>query len=401
MAAPPHPPRPGPLAGTLVVDLSRVLAGPYATMLLADLGATVLKVETPSGGEDSRGFGPFTPDGHSAYFASINRGKLGLALDLKAADDRALLHRLLARADVLVENFRPGTLARLDLAPDQLLERHPSLVLASVSGFGQTGPLAARPAYDVIVQAMGGLMSLTGPEPVPGAPPPPPVRVGTSLGDIAAALFTVIGITSALLDRARTGRGAHVDVAMFDCQLALLENAIARLAATGEEPGPLGTRHPSITPFEAFATADRPIVIAAGNDQLFARLARALGLPQLADDPRLATNAARTANSAMLQHALEARLATAPAAHWLALLEAEDVPAGPVNRVSEALANPQVQTRTMLVDTATPGGAPLKIAGNPVKLSTHADPPARRPAPALDCDRAAILAWLDGEAPLP
>lgn len=376
-----------PLAGVTVVDLTRVLAGPYATMLLADLGARVIKVESPDGGDDARAFPPFV-DGESAYFASINRGKESIALDLKAPEDRAVFEALLGRADVLAENFRPGALARLGYGWDALHARFPRLILASTSGFGQTGPEAARPAYDVIVQAMGGIMSVT------GHPGQPPVRVGTSLGDIVAGLFTAVGIEAALLQRSRTGRGAHVDVAMFDCQLAILENAIARLQVMGEDPGPLGSRHPSITPFQAFLTADGPIVIAAGNDALFRAMADALGLGELAGDPRFQTNAARTANQAALEALVEARLRSAPAAHWLGLLGAAGVPAGPVNRVSQALAMAQVGARTMLVETALPNGQPLRVAGNPVKISGVPDPPTRPPAPALDRDRARILAEL-------
>lgn len=376
-----------PLDGLTVVDMTRVLAGPYATMLLADLGARVIKVEAPGTGDDARAYPPFV-EGESAYFASVNRGKESIALDLKSQDDRAILEALLARADVLAENFRPGALARLGYGWDRLHARFPRLILASTSGFGQTGPEAARPAYDVIVQAMGGIMSVT------GHPGQPPVRVGTSLGDITAGLFTVIGVEAALLKRHATGLGTHVDVAMFDCQLAILENAIARLMVSGKDPGPLGSRHPSITPFQAFETADGPIVVAAGNDALFAAMAQALGIPALADDPRFATNLARTENQAALEAIVEERLTTAPAAHWLGLLGEAGVPAGPVNRVSQALGSPQVRARNMLVETALPGGRPLTVAGNPVKMSGVPDPATRPPAPRLDGDRARILAEL-------
>jgi CoA:oxalate CoA-transferase len=379
---------PGPLAGLLVVDLTRVLAGPYATMLLADLGARVIKVETPGSGDDSREIGPFAAPGDSAYFTSVNRGKESIALDLKAPADRTIFEALLARADILVENFRPGAMARLGYGFEALSARFPRLIYAAASGFGQTGPEAKRPAYDLIVQAMGGIMSIT------GHPGTPPTRVGTSLGDITAGLFTVIGIEAALLARHATGRGQLVDVAMLDCQIAILENAIARLQVTGTSPGPLGSRHPSITPFQAFQCQDRPIVIAAGNDGLWADCCRALGLDALREDPRFASNESRTTHAAALAAAVEARLATAPAAHWLAALGEAGVPAGPLNNVAEALAMPQVAARQMLVETATPAGRPLKVAGNPVKLSAHADPASRRPAPALDADRATIIAEL-------
>jgi CoA:oxalate CoA-transferase len=382
----PAAPGSGPLSGLLVVDLTRVLAGPYATMLLSDLGARVIKVETPVSGDDSRAIGPFAAPGDSAYFTSVNRGKESVALDLKAAADRTLFEALLARADVLVENFRPGAMERLGYGFDALHARFPRLIYAAASGFGHTGPERLRPAYDLIVQAMGGIMSIT------GHPGSEPTRVGTSLGDITAGLFTVIGIEAALLDRARTGMGQKVDVAMLDCQIAILENAIARYQVTGESPGPLGSRHPSITPFQAFACADRPIVIAAGNDALWADCCRALGLEGLAGDPRFASNESRTVHSEALAAAVAARLQTAPAAHWLKVLGEAGIPAGPLNTVGEALAMPQVAARNMLVETATPAGRPLKVAGNPVKLSAHSDPVSRAPAPRLDADRGRLEA---------
>lgn len=372
----------GPLHDITVIDLSRVLAGPYATMVLADLGARVIKVERPDGGDDARAYGPFI-NGHSAYFASINRGKQSIALDLKAPDDRAIFEALLERADVLLDNYRPGVMARLGYGWDVLSGRYPRLIHAASSGFGQTGPDSQKAAYDMVVQAMGGIMSVT------GHPGGPPTRVGTSVGDITAGLFTVIGVLAALHDRKATGRGQFVDVAMLDGQIAILENAIARYAATGQSPGPLGARHPSITPFAAYQCADAPIVIAAGNDQLFAALCKALGLPQ--DDPRFAGNEARTANADALAQALEGVLMTMPAAHWLPKLEAAGVPCGPLNTIGQALANPQVKARNMVVQTALPDGTPLIAAGNPIKLSGHADPATRAPAPALDGDRAAIL----------
>ncbi|MEI6485377.1 MAG: CoA transferase [Sphingomonadales bacterium] len=372
----------GPLHDITVIDLSRVLAGPYATMVLADLGARVIKVERPDGGDDARAYGPFV-GGHSAYFASINRGKQSIALDLKAPADRAIFEALLERADVLIDNYRPGVMARLGYGWDALSARYPRLIHAATSGFGQTGPDSQKAAYDMVVQAMGGIMSVT------GHPGGPPTRVGTSVGDITAGLFTVIGVLAALHDRHATGRGQFVDVAMLDGQIAILENAIARYAATGQSPGPLGARHPSITPFAAYMCADAPIVIAAGNDQLFASLCTALGLPQ--DDPRFAGNEARTTHAEALAAVLEGVLLTQPAAHWLPLLEAAGVPCGPLNSIGQALANPQVRARNMVIETALPDGTPLIAAGNPIKLSGHADPATRPPAPALDGDRAAIL----------
>ena len=372
---------PGPLSDLTVIDLSRVLAGPYATMVLADLGARVIKVERPDGGDDARAYGPFI-NGHSAYFASINRGKQSIALDLKSPQDRVIFEALLEKADVLIDNYRPGVMARLGYGWEGLAARYPRLIHAATSGFGQTGPDSQKAAYDMVVQAMGGIMSVT------GHPGGPPTRVGTSVGDITAGLFTVIGIMAALHDRDRTGKGQFVDVAMLDGQIAILENAIARYAATGQSPGPLGARHPSITPFAAYSCADAPIVIAAGNDQLFAALQQALGV---ADDPRFGSNEARTTHAEELAAVLEDVLLTQPVAHWLPKLEAAGVPCGPLNTIGQALANPQVKARNMVVHTALPDGTPLIAAGNPIKLSAHADPATRAPAPDLDADRAAIL----------
>jgi CoA:oxalate CoA-transferase len=286
----------------------------------------------------------------------------------------------------LVENYRPGVMARMGLGWETLHVEHPRLIYAAVSGFGQTGPDAPKAAYDMIVQAMGGIMSVT------GHPGGPPTRVGTSIGDITAGLFTVAGILAALHDRARTGRGQLVDVAMLDGQIAILENAVARYAVTGVAPGPLGARHPSITPFAAYACRDGHIVIAAGNDQLWRALSAALGL---ADDARFASNASRSEHADAVAEAIEAALATASPDHWLPLLDAAGVPCGPLQDVAQALNSAQVRARNMAVTTSFPDGSPLLAAGNPVKLSGHGDPAERPGAPALDADRAAILAELD------
>ena len=372
-------PVPGPLTGTFVVDMSRVLAGPFCTMLLADLGARVVKVEPPAG-DDARRIGPFM-EGVSAYFASLNRGKESIALDLQEAGDRAVFEQLVSRADVLVENFRPGVIERLGYGWETLHARHPRLVVASVSGFGQTGPYAERPAYDVIVQAMGGMMSLTGPS---GGPPS---RVGSSLGDINAGLFAAVGIQAALLERARTGAGRRVDVAMLDCQVAVLENAIARYRVSGVVPGPLGTRHPSIAPFQALAASDGFVVVAAGNDALFEKLCGAVGRSELAREPRFASNDARMENVEQLAATLEDTLAAEPVAVWLERLLDAGVPCGPLNDVAQVLEDPQVRARNMVVRS---GG--FELTGNPIKLSETDDPTTREPAPGLDADRTALLA---------
>lgn len=375
---------PGPLANLLVLDLSRVLAGPYCTMVLADLGARVIKVEHPDGGDDSRNIGPFVGT-QSAYFASINRGKQSIALDLKQPAHRTTFEALLSRADILVENYRPGVMARLGYSWDALHTRHPRLIVAAASGFGQTGPIAHKAAYDMVVQAMGGIMSVTG---HPGAPP---TRVGTSIGDITAGLFTTIGILAAVHHRERTGEGQFVDVAMLDGQIAILENAVARTVTSGAAPGPLGARHPSITPFAAYQCQDDPIVIAAGNNGLWEALLEALDLSALKANPRFATNALRTAEADQVATILEAALGTAPAAHWLDVLDKAGVPCGPLNDVAQALAHPQTQARNMLIDTQLPDGTPLKAAGNPIKLSAHPDPTTRPRAPLLDEHHSQIL----------
>ncbi len=377
----------GPLTGVLVLDLTRVLAGPYCTMVLADLGARVIKIEPPTVGDDSRHIGPFIK-GKSAYFMSINRGKESIALDLKAAADRAIFERLLGIADVLVENYRGGTMEKLGYGWDSLHARFPKLIYAAASGFGHSGPYKTRAAYDMVVQGMGGIMSLT------GHPGNPPTRVGTSVGDITAGLFTTIGINAALFERSRTGRGRKIDVAMLDCQIAILENAIARYFSTGQIPGPLGARHPSITPFEAFKTGDGWMIVAAGNDALFRKLADALSRSDLAANPLFASNELRTKHAAALKAELEQALATRKTAEWLSIIDAAGVPCGPINDVAQALADPQIRARNMVVAVDDPDVGELRMAGNPIKISDVDDPSTRRPAPALDADRQRILGEL-------
>ena len=375
----------GCFSGLLVVDLTRVLAGPFCTMMLGELGARVIKVENPQGGDDSRRFEPFF-QGQSAYFASLNRGKESIALDLKDEADRAVFLKLIGRADVLVENFRPGTLERLGLGYDSLRSVNPRLIYAAVSGFGQTGPWGGKPAYDLIVQALSGMMSVT------GQPGGPPTKAGTSIGDITAGLFLLTGITAALYHREKTGAGRLVDVAMLDGQLAVLESAIMRYAATGQVPGPLGNRHPSITPFEAYTAADRPLVIAAGNDTLFSLLCTALGRADLAADPRYASNSTRTRHAEELKADIEAVLRRQPAGHWIGVLEAAGVPCGLIQNVAEAVVHPQTQARNMVVRAGA-----LLMAGNPIKIAGFVDAPTRQPAPELNADGDRIRRELEGE----
>ncbi len=382
-------PPPGPLTGIRVIDLSRVLAGPYCTMTLLDLGAAVTKVETPAGGDDARAFGPFIGD-RSAYFMSLNRGKRSIALDLKAAADREIFETLLGQGDVLVENYRAGTMEKLGYGWDSLHGRFPRLIYAATSGFGHTGPYSDRPAYDMVVQGMGGIMSLT------GHPGGPPTRVGSSIGDITAGLFTAIGILSAIHHRAATGKGLKVDVSMLDCQLAILENAIVRYFTTGEIPAPLGARHPSITPFEAYAAQDGHVIIAAGNDKLFHLALDALGLPELQNDPRFVSGPLRNRNVEALKVCFEAALGKASVAHWLTQLHERGVPAGPINNVAQILADPQIRVRNMVVTAQDPVAGTLHMAGNPIKLSAFPDPSTRGAPPELDGDRAEILRELKG-----
>ena len=377
-------PQPGPLSGITIIDLSRILAGPYCTLLLAELGARVIKVEAPQTGDDARQYGPFT-NGKSTYFASVNRGKESIVLDLKAPGDREIFERLLDRGDALVENFRPGTMEKLGYGWDTLHKRYPRLIYAAASGFGHTGPYSHYPSYDMVVQGLGGIMSIT------GIPDGPLVRVGTSVGDLAGGLYTAIALNAALLHRERTGEATKVDVALFDCQLALLENAIMRYTTTGEIPGPMGARHPSITPFEAFATQDGHVIIAAGNDGLFVKLAQALGRPDLAENPLFKTNPLRNQRQPALKAEIEGVLKHGTTAHWIEILEKAGLPCGPVNNVAQALAHPQTEARNMLIEVDDPVTGPLQLAGNPMKLSAFADPSTRPAAPDLDADRAKIL----------
>jgi CoA:oxalate CoA-transferase len=374
----------GPLSGITVIDLSRILAGPYCTFLMAELGARIIKVEPPGKGDDAREYGPFIK-GKSSYFSSVNRGKESIALDLKSAGDKRIFEALLAKADVLVENFRPGTMEKLGYGWETLHSRYPGLIYAAASGFGHTGPSSRQPAYDMVVQGLGGIMSIT------GHPGQPPVRIGMSIGDIGAGLYTAVAVNAALLHREKTNEATKIDIAMFDCQLALLENAIMRYTVSGEVPGPLGARHPSITPFEAFATADSAMIVAAGNDALFVKFCDALGRHDLATAPEYKTNDLRNRHQAKLKTEIEQELTKQPTAAWIELLERAGIPAGPINTVAQALAHPQVAARNMLVTVADPISGTLTLAGNPLKLSAFADPPTRAPAPELDADRAKLL----------
>ncbi len=380
-----------PLSGLIVLDLTHVLAGPFASTTLGDLGARVIKVERPGSGDDTRAFPPFL-DGESAYFAALNAGKQSIALDLKQPQDRAVFEALLARADILLENYRPGVMERLGYGHDTLQHSHPRLIYGAVSGFGHTGPEAGKPAYDMVVQARGGVMSITGEE---GGPP---VRVGASIGDIVAGMYLVQGVLAALYDRHQTGKGAKVDIAMLDAQIAIQEHSLALTTATGTPPQATGARHPTITPFSTFRASDGFFVIAAGNDALFGKLAAALGQPGWAQDPRFASNLARCDNSALLKRLIEAVTLGDTRDHWITTLDGAGVPTGRVQNMAEALADPQVLARNMVLPiTPHPGGPAFTAAGNPIKMTTLPEPASRGPAPRLDGDRAAILDWLAGQ----
>ena len=374
----------GPLKNLLVVDLTRVLVGPYCTMILSDLGARVIKVEAPEIGDDSRKFGPFIKD-YSAYFMSLNRGKESIALNLKNSDDKKIFDKILSKADILVENFKPGTLEKWGYGWKDINKRYPKLIYASASGFGQTGPLKELPAYDMVVQGMGGLMSVT------GQPNSEPTRVGTSIGDITAGLFTAIGINAALYDRQKTGKGMFIDVAMLDCQIAILENAIARYLSKNEIPKPLGSRHPSIAPFEAFKTKDSYIIIAAGNDKLFNNLCEALNLNELVKNEKFKSNSLRCENMDDLKKIFEEKLKSKNTTDWINIFEELKIPCGPIFNIKEAVENPQINERNMIVKAYHDIIGEFKLSGNPIKMSTYKDEKTRGKIPNLDEHREKIL----------
>ena len=374
----------GPLSGLTVIDLSRILAGPYCTLMLAELGARVIKVEAPETGDDARQYGPFV-NGKSAYFQSVNRGKESLVLNLKADGDKVILKKLLAKADVIVENFRPGTMEKLGFGWETLKQEYPNLIYASASGFGHSGPDMYRPAYDMVVQGMGGIMSVT------GHPGSPPTRIGMSIGDIGSGLYATIGIQAALYHRQLTGEATKVDIGMLDCQVALLENAVMRYHVNGTAPGPLGARHPSITPFEAYQTEDGYIIVSAGNDALFVKLCESLEKLEWVNDARYTTNDLRNQNVDALKTEMEAVLMSNTTAHWVDRLETFGIPASPINDIGQAATHPQTIARNMIVSIDDPITGPMKVSGNPVKISGFDDPETRTPAPNLDEHRDLIL----------
>jgi len=364
----------GALSHLKVLDLSRVLAGPWASQILADLGAEVIKIERPGVGDDTRAWGPpFMSDAtgvataESAYFLSTNRGKQSVCVDIKSAEGQATLRALTRDCDVLIENFKAGDAARYGLGYEDLAAINPALVYCSITGFGQTGPLRERPGYDFMIQAMAGLMSVTGqPDGAEGAGPQ---KVGVALTDIMTGLYATIGILAALAERVRSGLGQHVDMALFDVTVAALANQAANYLVGGINPVRLGNAHPNIVPYQSFVVKDGHLVVAVGNDQQYRRFVEVLGCPQLAGDPRFATNGDRVRNRDALVPLLQGKMLERGKEAWLGLLEAAKVPVGPINSVAEVFALPQVAARDMRVTVPHPQNAELSLVGNPIKLS--------------------------------
>ena len=367
----------GALSGLRVLDLTRVLAGPTCTQMLGDLGAEVVKIERPGAGDDTRGFAPpFVPNTReSAYFVGVNRNKKSVTLDIAKPEGQAVVHRLLENSDILVENFKVGALAKYGLGWEQLRERYPRLVYCSITGFGQTGPYAPRPGYDGLIQAMGGVMSLT------GEPDGPPQKVGIPVADLFAGLYGCIGVLAALRHRAEMGRGQQVDIGMLDTHVAWLANQGMNYLATGEDPPRLGNDHPNIVPYQVFASADGHIVLSVGNDPTFERFCRLTGQESLLEDNRFRTNAARVENRRLVTETLAPVLAARTTAEWVEVLEAAKIGCGPINRLSQVFADPQVVARGVVREMRHASGETVKVIANPVRLSET--PPRYDGAPPL------------------
>ena len=385
-----------PLAGVRVLDLSRVLAGPWATQLLADLGAEVIKVEKPGAGDDTRHWGPpwheHGDEKVAAYFLAANRGKRSVAIDFATEEGAALVRRMAADADVLVENFKVGGLRKFGLDADSLRAEHPRLIYASITGFGQDGPYAGRAGYDYIIQGMGGLMSLTGlPDGQPGGGP---MRVGVAVADLFTGMYTANAILAALYRRQQTGEGATIDLALFDTQLAMLANQASNALISGKDPERQGAGHPNIVPYQPFEAADQPIIIAVGNDRQFAKLAAIVGHPEWADDPAFATNAARVAARETLVPLIADIISAHPAADWLERLEEAGIPAGPINSISQALADPQAVARGVRLDIEGGALGEVPMVGCPIRLDGERGA-ARLPPPALGEHGDLLGEWID------
>jgi formyl-CoA transferase len=377
----------GALSDLLVLDLSRILAGPYCSMMLGDLGALVIKVEQPGRGDGTRQWGPPWAGGESAYYLSVNRNKRSLAVDLGTAQGRDLIRELATKSDVLIENFKAGTMEKWGLAYDDLSETNPALVYCSITGYGHTGPYRDRPGYDFIIQAQGGAMSITGP--VDG----PPYKVGVAIVDITAGMFAVTSILAALHERAASGLGQHIDIALFDSQIAWLANVGSNYLVTGEPPDRYGNAHPNIVPYETFEAKDGWFALAVGNDEQFRRLCTLLGREDLGEDPRYASNAQRVENRDRLVPLLQQVFAQQTARHWLDQLLEAKIPCAPINTIDEVFADPQARHRGMLMEVDHPKIGRLKLAGSPLKLSrTPVD--SNQPPPTLGQHSDELLAQL-------
>ena len=350
-----------PLDGVTVIDLTRILSGPYATMIMADFGATVIKIERPGTGDDSRSYGPYVKN-ESAYFMSVNRGKKSVTVDLQKQEGKTLFKKMAGKADVVIENFRPGTMEKLNLGYEVLKKENNRLIYVSVSGFGQEGPYALKPAYDIIIQAMSGIISVTGPD---GGPPS---RVGTSIGDIVPGMFAVIGTMMALLHRHTSGLGQKLDISMFDGLIAVLENAIARYQVNGEIPKPIGNRHPSITPFDSFSVKDGEIIVVAGSEKLWEKLCRVIGKPEILSDPRFMDYQERHKNHKILKEILNEYFSRWNISEALEILEGEGIPCSSINSVDRLFNDPHVRAREMLIDIEHPIAGIMKFAGIPIKM---------------------------------
>jgi crotonobetainyl-CoA:carnitine CoA-transferase CaiB-like acyl-CoA transferase len=390
-------PKPASLEGLRVLDLSRILAGPTSTQLLADLGADVIKVERPGAGDDTRGWGPpfvANADGSdsdlSAYFLSANRNKRSIAIDLATEDGVTLVKRLAAISDVVIENYKPGDLARRGLGYEDVRKVKPDIVWCAISGFGQTGPYADRTGYDFLIQAMGGIMSITGDSDENGGRP---VKVGLGIADVMCGMYATVGILAALRHRDHTGEGQYIDLALYDTQVAWLINAATNHLVSGKVPGRIGNRHPNIAPYQTFATADGEIAIAVGNDQQFQRLATVIGRPELSDDLRFRRNRDRVVNIDALDALITGALAQDTAEGWVERILAAEVPAGKVADIGQVLSDPHTLAREMVVEMETNEGPPLRLLGNPLKMSAT---PVRfdRAPPHVDQDRDDIMRLL-------
>ena len=372
-----------PLSNVNIIDLTNVLSGPFATLLLGDLGANIIKVEKPQG-DDSREFGPFI-NKKSCYFISLNRGKRSIVLNLKEKKDKKIFTQLLSKSDVLIENYKPKTLQSLGFSWKKISKEFPKLVYAKISGFGETGPMSNLPAYDMVVQAMGGLMSIT------GSSKNNLSRVGTSIGDITAGLFCVSGVLSALYKREKTNKGSKIDVSMLDCQIAILENAIARYSVSGKSPEPLGTDHPSIAPFGAFKTSNGKIIIAAGNDKIFKNLCSVMSRNDIFKSRKFSDNNKRNKNIKSLRSEIEFTLKKRKSKFWIDLFRKSSIPCSTIDSIKKVMKNPQLIKRNMIQDYIESSSHKIKVSGNPIKFNGIKENKIAKKAPTLNQDRKKIL----------